>query len=207
MQLHAVCRAARRVVFTFPFALAAAGLLTEAAVAQDLHPSRRLSPVGIAKTHIGDSYVKVVYGRPYIRGRVIFGEATDGESPLVPYGELWRTGANEATEITLTEPLTVAGQRLDAGTYAIFTVPGPDRWTVRFSPQLGMDGTGSFDASTGTFTPLYDEAMDVLVVEAAARRLDDEVDPFTFSFETTAAGADMLLRWERTEVRIPMVPR
>lgn len=206
MRHHAVCRAARRLAFTFPLALAAAGLLTESAVAQDLDPSRRLSPVGIAKTHIGDTYVKVVYGRPYIRDRVIFGAAADGESPLVPYGQLWRTGANEATEITITDPLNVAGQRLDAGTYAIFTVPGPERWTVRFSPQLGMDGTGRFDPETATFTPLYDQDMDVLVVEADARRLDDAVDPLTFTFEPTAAGADLLLRWERTEVRIPLAP-
>ncbi len=198
-------QAIRRIALAIPFSFIAVGLPAAEAAAQEDDPARRLSPVGIARTHIDDGYVKVVYGRPYIRDRVIFGAPTEGDDgPLVPYGRLWRTGANEATEITLTEPLMVAGQRLDAGTYAIFTVPGPDRWTVRFSPQLGMDGTGSFDPATQTFTPIYDEAMDALAVEVEARTLAQDADPMTFTFEPTATGADLLLRWARTEVRIPM---
>ena len=72
------------------------------AKAQDLHPSRRPSPIGIAKTHLGDTYVKVTYGRPYVRNRQIFGTNTDSTEFLTPYGQIWRTGANEATEITTT---------------------------------------------------------------------------------------------------------
>jgi hypothetical protein len=166
-------------------------------------PGRRLSPIGIARTHIGDTYVKVTYGRPYIRDRQIFGVAAEN-GPLVPFGRLWRTGANEATEITLTRPLLVAGRRLEAGTYSLFTVPGPTAWTIHFSPDLGLDGTGMFDAATQTFTPVYDPERDVLAVEIAATRLDETVDPFTIEFEDTATGADLLLRWETTEVRIPL---
>ena len=69
----------------------------ELAQAQDLHPSRRPSPIGIAKTHLGDTYVKVTYGRPYVRTRQIFGANTDSTEFLTPYGQIWRTGANEAT--------------------------------------------------------------------------------------------------------------
>lgn len=177
-----------------------------ASAAQDLHPSRRPSPIGIAKAHLGETYVKVTYGRPYMRGRSIFGTPRDTLSFLVPYGELWRTGANEATELTTTGPLSVAGQRLDAGTWTLFTVPGPDSWEIRFSPQLGLDGTGRVDEATGEFMPLYDETRDVLRVVVPAAQTAEEVDQFTILFERTAGGADLVFQWERTEVRIPLSP-
>lgn len=167
-------------------------------------PARRLSPIGIAKTHIGDAYVKVTYGRPYVRGRAIFGPDT---THLVPFGRVWRTGANEATEVTFTRPLTVGGTRLEAGTYAIFTVPGPEEWEVRLSPQLGLDGTGSLDPATGQFTAdVYDPERDVAVFTVPVEPADDVVDPFTLEFETADGGADLVMRWERTEVRIPFGP-
>lgn len=179
--------------------LVAAGALE----AQDLHPSRRPSPVGIASTHIGETYVKVTYGRPYIRGRAVFGADTDSTTHLVPFGRLWRTGANEATEITLTGPLRVAGEPLPAGTYSIFTEPGPDNWTVHFSPQLGLDGTGRMTPD-GFTADVYDPALDVLVVEVPSAALAEPVDQLTFEFVETPDGADLALRWETTEVRIPL---
>jgi hypothetical protein len=197
-------RSLYRSTLVLGLALAATLVLVAPGHAQE-DPARRLSPVGLARTHIGDTYVKVTYGRPYIRDRQIFGAVNGEPAPLVPFGRLWRTGANEATEITLTGPLLVAGRRLEAGTYSIFTVPGPSTWTVHFSPHLGLDGTGNFDAETETFTPVYDPATDVLAVEVPSTRLAATVDPFTIDFETTPAGADLLLRWERTEVRLPLV--
>lgn len=186
-------------------ALALVTLLEAApAVAQDLHPSRRPSPIGIARTHIGDTYVKVTYGRPYIRGRVIFGTAGDTARPLVPFGQLWRTGANEATELTTTAPLTLAGRPLRAGTYTLFTVPGRESWEVRLSPQLGLDGTGSLSPEGAFTADVYDASQDVLTVTVPSRQIADPVDQFTITFEDTATGADMVLRWERTEVRIPL---
>ncbi len=178
-------------------------LAAEAASAQDLHPSRRPSPVGIAKAHLGDTYVKVTYSGPYMRGRDIFGDPSDG-TYLVPYGELWRTGANEATELTATGPIMIAGERLDAGTYSIFTVPGPDQWTVRFNTGLGMDGTGRLDPVTGEFSETYDPADDVLTVEVPSGTLDEDVDQFTISFEPAGGPTHLVLSWERTEVRIPV---
>lgn len=190
----------------FGLSLLLAGLTAVAtsvpADAQDLHPSRRPSPIGIAKTFVGDTYVKVTYGRPYMRGREIFGPAGGEEEFLVPFGETWRTGANEATEITLTGPVRIMGQPLEAGTYSIFTVPGPDTWEVRFHPGLGMDGTGRLGPSG--FTQTYDPAQDVLVVEAPVRTLDEPVEQFTIAFDETADGTAMVLRWETTEVRVPI---
>ena len=176
---------------------------TDLATAQDLHPSRRPSPVGIAKTHLGDTYVKVVYGRPYVRNRDIFGTNTDDKAFLVPFGQLWRTGANEATEITTTGALSMAGQMLAAGTYAIFTEPGPDTWTIHISPQLGLDGTGRLGPDG--FTPnVYDPAQDVLVFTVNSGTLEESVDQFTISFENADSGTHLVLRWEKTEVRIPI---
>jgi hypothetical protein len=176
------------------------------ATAQDLHPSRRPSPVGIAKTHIGDAYVKVTYGRPYVRGRKIFGTSTADETFLVPYGQVWRTGANEATEITLTQPLLVGGQRLEAGTYSIFTVPRPNNWTIHVSPHLGLDGTGIFNSETQQFRQVFDATDDVLTLQVPPGTIDEPVNQFTISFIPADGGADMTLRWERTEVRIPVRP-
>lgn len=189
------------------FALAAAAaVLTPALVAaQDLHPSRRKSPLGFTRTTLGDAYVSVVYGRPYKRDRDnIFGTKESGA--VVPYGEIWRTGANEATEITLTKDLLVAGKKLAAGTYSVHTTPGAESWKVHFNSLLGLDGTGHFDAKTQTFTPADLPKNDVLVIEAKPVTLaaDKEVDQLTFAFEENAAGADLVLRWIRTEVRVPL---
>jgi len=178
--------------------------LAPAGAAQDLHPSRRPSPVGIARTLVGDTYVKVTYGRPYMRGRAVFGAASGDETFLVPFGQMWRTGANEATELTVSAPVMVQGQRLEAGTYSVFTVPGPSTWAVHINSQVGMDGTGRLDPETGAFSETYDPADDVLVVEVSSRPLAEEVDQLTIEFRPTApdAWADMVLMWDRTEVAI-----
>jgi hypothetical protein len=171
--------------------------------AQDLHPSRRPSPLGMARITLGDTYVRVIYGRPYKRGRNnIFGTKESGA--IVPFGERWRTGANEATEITVTKDVVVGGKKLPAGTYSLFTTPGATEWTVHFNSRLGLDGTGVF--ANDTFTPVDLGPTDVLVVTVPATQLpeDKEVDQLTFEFEKGATGADMVLRWIRTEVRIPI---
>jgi len=185
--------------------LAAALVAPVGLTAQDLHPSRRPSPMGMARTTLGDTYVRVVYNRPYKRGRNnIFGTREAGA--VVPYGERWRTGANEATEITVTGDVLVGGKKLAAGTYSLFTTPGPDTWTFHFNSKLGLDGVGIF--ANDTFTPVDLAPTDVLVVSVPATELpeDKEVDQLTFAFEKTGTGADMVLRWIRTEVRVPIAP-
>jgi hypothetical protein len=193
---------------TLATALAALGALVvpELVAAQDLHPSRRPSPLGMARITLDDgTYVRVVYSRPYKRNRDnIFG--TKESEALVPYGERWRTGANEASEITVTGDVTVAGKPLPAGTYSLFTTPGADSWKIHFNSQLGLDGTGHFDVKEMKFTPADLPPTDVLVIDAKPTTLaeDDEVDQLTISFDDTDAGADLVLRWIRTEVRVPI---
>ena len=195
-----------RTLFAVAAAVAAAAVLAPTFLAaQDLHPSRRKSPLGMERTMVGDAYVKVTYGQPYKRDRDnIFGTKESGA--VVPYGEVWRTGANEATEITVTKDVLVAGKKLAAGTYSLFTTPGAESWKFHFNSLLGLDGTGYFDPAAEKFTPADLPKSDVLVVEAKPVTLAaaSEVDQLTFEFEKTAAGADMILRWIRTEVRLPV---
>jgi hypothetical protein len=191
---------------TYVAALVAAALALPIAItAQDLHPSRRPSPMGMARITLCDAYVRVVYSRPYKRERNnIFGTKESGA--VVPYGERWRTGANEATEITVTRDVMIGGQKLAAGTYSVSTTPGPDTWKVHFNSKLGLDGLGTF--ANNTFTPVELAPTDVLVVSAPATQLaeDKEVDQLTFDFEKKGTGADLVLRWIRTEVRLPIAP-
>ena len=189
---------------TFRVALAltalAALILPFAADAQDLHPSRRPSPMAMARTDVGDAHVYVTYSRPYKRGRDnIFGTADSGA--LVPFDAVWRTGANEATEITVTGDVTVGGKALAAGTYSLFTVPGPESWTVHFNSELGLSGTGMF--VDGQFTAVDLPASDVLVHTAEVGTLEEEVDQLTIAFEGVEGGAHMCLRWITTEVCVP----
>ncbi len=184
-------------------ALAAALVAPLVTVAQDLHPSRRPSPLGWSRITLGDTYISVIYGRPYKRGRDnIFGTKESGA--LVPFGERWRTGANEAPEITITRDVLVAGKPLKAGTYTLFTTPRPETWAVHFNSRLGLDGLGTF--ADNKFTPIDLGPTDVLVVTAKSIQLpaDKEVDQFTIEFERTPSGADMVMRWIRTEVRVPI---
>jgi len=173
------------------------------AAAQDLHPSRRPSPMGTARTTLDDTYIRVVYSRPYKRGRDnVFG--TEDSGALVPYGKIWRTGANEATEITVTGDILVGGAELAAGTYSIFTTPGETTWKIHFNSTLGLSGTGSFDPETRKFVAADLPATDILVLEAQTGTLEEEVDQFTIALESKNDGADMCLRWITTEVCLPV---
>ncbi|MGI9174214.1 MAG: DUF2911 domain-containing protein [Rhodothermales bacterium] len=145
-----------------------------------------LSPMDISSTMLGDTYVKVVYGSPRMREREIFGD-------LVPYGELWRTGANEATELTTTGDLDVNGQTLPAGTYAVFTIPGEEMWTVVFNSALGQLGAAD-----------YDESKDVLRVEVPVMETEKPYEGFTIMFEDTAEGKALAMAWDDTKVALPV---
>jgi hypothetical protein len=186
---------------------AAALVIPDLVAAQDLHPSRRASPMGMARITLDDgTYVRVVYSRPYKRDRDnIFGTAES--EALVPYGELWRTGANEATEITVTGDVTVGGERLPAGTYSLFTTPGAEEWKFHFNSELGLSGTVRFNPETREAEPAYLPENDVVTASAKSSAIEgDEVDQLTISFEPTDGGADLLLRWISTEVRLPIAP-
>ncbi len=170
--------------------------------AQDLHPSRRPSPMGIARTFVDDGYVSVTYSRPYKRGREIFGSKESGA--VVPYGELWRTGANEATQITLTKDLMVAGQKLPAGTYSLFTIPGEKQWQVQFNTALGLNGTRRRNPASGEMEEAYKVENNVVTVTVPVGATKEEIDQFTITFEDREGGKDLVLRWITTEIHVPL---
>ncbi len=160
------------------------------AIAQEVvePPKPRLSPVAIARTMMGDTYVKVVYGQPQKKDRTIFGE-------LEPYGKVWRTGANEATEITFTGNVNVGGQSVPAGTYSLFTIPGRDSWTVILNKGLGQ--FGAFQ---------YDEALDFVRFQVPAGQSEKMYEAFTITLAEANGGVDMKLNWDQVEVAIPIRP-
>lgn len=140
--------------------------------------TQRKSPPKTAEGTIGTATVTVNYGSPSMRGRAIFGE-------LIQYNEIWRTGANEATTVSFSTDVMVEGQEVAAGTYALFTIPGAEKWTIILNKNT--EQWGAYD---------YDESLDALRAEVTPQPLDEAVEALEF-----AVGADAVtLKWENTEV-------
>ena len=162
-------------------------LIAIAACAQEAVQPRP-SPLAIVTMKYEDTYVKVTYSQPHKRGRKVFGS-------LVPYGTVWRTGANEATEITTTGNLLMNGNLLPAGTYSIFTIPNEDKWTIIISAQVGLWGAYN-----------YNEKFDVMRFEVPVSTIEGNSvwEAFTIEFEQSNSMADMVMQWEQTKVNIPV---
>jgi len=141
----------------------------------------RLSPLEVVTVKYESTYIKITYGRPHRKGREIFGN-------LVPYGEVWRTGANEATEITLTKDVIINQKRLKAGTYTLFTIPGKDKWKVIFNSDLGQWGSYNYNSS-----------KNVLEIDANVTQLKTAYEPFTIEFELQDDEANLLMMWDKTK--------
>jgi len=180
-------------------------IAAEFAAAQDLHPTRRPSPMSLARAFVGDAYVSITYSRPYERGRDnIFG--TEESEALVPYGKVWRTGANEATQLTVTGDVHFGGEPLPAGTYSLFTTPGADEWKIHVNSAVGLSGTMFYDTETEEWSQGYKPENDILTVTAKPAELEEKVEQFTISFEKVDDGQHLILRWIDTEVRVPITP-
>jgi hypothetical protein len=155
---------------------------------------------------IGVTDVTITYSRPGVKGRKIWGEAPAAVAagtatlddardrlkgaPIVPYGHVWRTGANEATTFAVTDDVLINGQKLPAGTYSLHTIPGPQEWTIIFNSDAGQ---------WGSFT--YDEKKDVLRVKAKPQTVAENQEWLLYSFpEVTPNSAQVNIRWERLRV-------
>ncbi len=155
---------------------------------------------------VGVTDITITYSRPGVKGRKIWGdapaEAKTGtatlddararakDAPIVPYGYVWRTGANEATTFTVTDEVMINGQKLAAGTYSLHTIPGKDEWTIIFNSDAGQ--WGSF---------AYDEKKDVLRVKAKPMTTPDNQEWLNFNIPTTTANsAQVVMRWEKVAV-------
>ncbi|HRJ28166.1 MAG TPA: DUF2911 domain-containing protein [Cyclobacteriaceae bacterium] len=133
-----------------------------------------------------DPVAKVIYSRPAKKGRTMLG-GTEA------YGKVWRTGANETTEVKLYKDVTFGDKTLKAGTYSLYTIPDKTEWTIIFNSKL--DTWGAY---------AYDESKDVARIKVPAGKTESEVENFTIMFDGKDATAVMILAWENTLVKIPL---
>lgn len=165
--------------------LAVASLLTPRAASAQLELPR-VSPAASVTQTIATTDFTVKYSRPGVKGRAIWGD-------LVPYDQVWRTGANEATTFETSGPVEIGGQSLPAGKYALFTIPGRDTWTVVFNTQA--DQWGGYD---------HDTSKDVLKLTVTPATAPHQ-EWMQFSFENLSnLGGDLVLAWEKLSVSIPL---
>ena len=151
----------------------------------------RASPYDSTLITVGGRTAKICYGRPSARGRTMIG----GEA--VPYGRLWRTGANEPTTLHLPFAAEVAGVRLEPGSYSLYTMPGLEQWVVilnRSTSQWGHEGRYTEEV----------RAQEVGRGTAPVTSTAAPVEMFTIRSEPAEGGASLVLEWENTRVDIPV---
>ena len=173
-----------------------------------IKPIRPSQKASVMQT-IGVTDITITYSRPGVKGRPIFadapasmasratGEATlDDQNqrkagePIVPYGHIWRAGANEATMFQVTDDVMINGQPLKAGTYSLHTLPGKDEWTVIFNSDPGQWGSFS-----------YDSKKDVLRVKSKPQMVADNQEWLLYSFDPVSENsAQVNIRWEKLRV-------
>jgi Protein of unknown function (DUF2911) len=161
-------------------------VLSIAAFAQIKTPQP--SPLASTKQAFGLGEISLAYSRPQVKGRVIFGD-------LVPYDKLWRTGANNSSKITFTDDVMIEGNKLAAGEYAVYTIPGKTEWTVIFHKNLKMWGLGD----PGD----YKEENDALRVKVKTQTLTSTVESFTMDISDIAAKTCKFnIAWDKTKVSL-----
>lgn len=145
------------------------------------------SPTAVVKQDFSTSSIEVTYSRPSMRGRKIFGD-------LIPFGQVWRTGANSATKISFGEDVMLANNPLKAGTYAIYTIPGEKSWKVIINKGISNWGVSGFD-----------DKDDVIQFEVPSQKVSDAVQSFTISVDNINNNkCDLVISWENTKVTIPV---
>lgn len=159
-------------------------ICTSVAAAQE-DPSKRPSPPAQAQCKFsGGKTITVDYSSPRAKGRKIFGG-------LVPYGEVWRTGANDATTFVTSADLTVGGKNVPAGSYTIFTVPAADKWTLIINKKTGEWGV-----------PYKYESDELARVPMSVSKTSAPVENFTISFDQSGGGCALQLSWENTQAAV-----
>lgn len=142
----------------------------------------RPSPPAVVRGAIGDAAVVINYSQPAVKDRIIWGE-------LVPYGKVWRTGANEATVFETNQDLMIAGQKLPAGKYGLFTIPGENEWTLIFNEVWDQWGAYKYDAE-----------KDVLRVTAIPSKSPTFNERLVFE----VSDGNVVLRWEHLQLIVPV---
>lgn len=131
-----------------------------------------------------EKLIKLVYGRPQLKGREL--------SKLAPNGKIWRTGANEAAELTLYTDMNLGDTTVKAGTYTFYMIPGDEKWTAIINRDINT--WGSY---------FYDEAKDVARLEVPATNSDDSIEAFSVVFDEASNGVTMHMAWGNCRVAVP----
>lgn len=161
-------------------------VLAYAAGAQQLKTPAPSSTQTI-KQDFGLASIELSYSRPGMKGRKIFGD-------LVPYGKVWRTGANNATTISFGDEVTIGGQKIAAGKYGLLTIPDKATWTIIITKQLDV-----------TSPAAYKQENDVVRVQAKPEGLKNKVENFTMQFANVRSNAcDLQIMWDQTAVTLPL---
>lgn len=137
-----------------------------------------------------DKNIKVVYGQPSKRGRVIFGP--EGSSSLEKFGKVWRTGANEATEVTFKNNVMIGDKMVKAGTYTLFTIPGEKEWSVIINGTLGQWGAYDYEKT---------KATDVAIVKVPVSINKAPVEKLTI----TPTNSTITVAWDNMTISIPVM--
>jgi len=149
--------------------------------------SKRPSPPAQATWDLGGGKVVTIdYSSPRAKGRKVYGE-------LVPFGQVWRTGANEATTLTAPVDLNIGAATVPAGKYTVFTIPNKDKWTLIISKKTGEWGTD-----------YPGQSNDLARVDMKVSAAPSPVENFTISFEKGGAGANLNIDWETTRASVPV---
>jgi hypothetical protein len=135
---------------------------------------------------VSDKAIRIIYSRPQLKGRSL--------SELAPTGKVWRTGANEAAEITFYKDVNFGGKDIEAGTYSIFTIPGEQEWTVILNSNLNQ---------WGAYT--YDESGDVARITVPSSSDNNSLEPFSIEFKEEGDKVHMVMGWDKTRVAVPII--
>jgi hypothetical protein len=145
------------------------------------------SPTQTIKQDFGISSIELSYSRPGIKGRKVFGD-------LVPFGKVWRTGANNATTINFGSDVTIGTTMVPAGKYGLLTIPDKDNWTIIITKQLDV-----------TSPAAYKQESDIARVTAKPMTMKDKMETFTMQFANVKPGTcDLHIMWENTAVELPI---
>lgn len=150
----------------------------------DLDPSPMDAATYPNSYKVSEKNIKVIYSRPQLKGRDL--------SKLTPNDEVWRTGANEATEITFYQPVKFGNQKVKAGTYSLFTIPGEKEWTIILNSDINV---------WGAYT--YNKNNDVARISVPVTEGKDILEAFSIVFEESKTGADMYMGWGKLRVKVP----
>ncbi len=171
-------------------AIAAVATFASAQMAMSEDKTKRPSPPASAECKFSDGkMVKIAYSSPRAKGRKIFGTAAD--KALVPYGEVWRTGANEATTFVTDANLTVGGKAVPAGSYTIFTVPKADEWWLVISKKTGEWGTD-----------YPGEKEDLTRAPMKVSKTAAPVENFLIAFHQAGGKCTLRMEWENTRASV-----